>query len=168
MIHRLVLFVAFALIAVGCVSKPTMTLHHAELQGVSPAGIAMNVVLAVANDNVFDVQVRTVDVDVTVARQAAGRFNLVPNLWLPAGKTTLLGVPVVLPWSLLPAILSESLSAGVVKYHVRGYADVTATRALEIEKDGYQINEEGELPRSLFLSLGGQGISIGVGESPAE
>lgn len=166
MVARLLaLFVTLlaVLSSASCVEKPTMRIHHAEIQGVAATGIALNVVLAIENSNVYDIQVRTVDVDVSVANRPAGRFHLDPNLWLNSGKTTLLAVPVVVAWSLLPAILSESLSENVVKYKVQGYADVTATRSLEIEKDAYPINEEGELPRSLFLSLGGQGISIGVG-----
>jgi hypothetical protein len=36
---------------------------------------------------------------------------------------------------------------GVVKYHVKGKADVTATRTLQIEKDNYEVDEDGTFAR---------------------
>ena len=50
-----------------------------------------------------------------------------------------------------------------VEFTVKGRADVTATRALQIDRDMYEFEEDGEIPRAFLLQVGQGGLSIGVG-----
>src|SRR5689334_6871429 len=93
----------------GCVTKPVVTVHHAEVQGISTLGLSAVIVLRVRNDNSYDVQVRNVRAQVTVG----GRYPLMPidvspNQWLPAKQTTLVAVPVTIPWQIVPALIAET------------------------------------------------------------
>lgn len=145
-----------ALVA-ACVSKPTMQLHHAEVRSAGPAGIAMSVYLKVYNDNSFDVQVRTVRVQTTMQ----GRWTLpgveyTPNQWLPAGRTTIVEAPVMIPWPLVPPLLAETATSPVIEYRVRGNADVTAIRSLGIKHDRYPVDETGTIPRIAVVQAAGR------------
>jgi hypothetical protein len=136
----------------GCVSKPTMELHHAEVRTASPAGIGMDVYLKVHNDNSFDVQVRNVRVQTTMQ----GRWTLPgvaysPNQWLPAGKTTIVAAPVLIPWPMVAPLLAETAASPTIEYRVRGNADVTAIRSVGIKSDNYPVDETGTIPRIAVL-----------------
>lgn len=148
----------------GCVSKPVVSLHHAEVRAASLLGVGLNVVLKVDNPNAYDVEVRNVHAEVTIAgKYSLAPIDIAPNAWLPSNQTTLVGVPVVIPWTLVPALISETLGSSEVRYHVKGTADVTAVRALKIEKNDYPIDEDGSLPRQTLIQAGPGGISIGAG-----
>ena len=151
------LLATFALslaLASGCVSKPVIALHHADLKEVSIQGLDLKVVIQISNPNAYDVEVRNVHAQVTIA----GKFRLdpidvQPNKWLPAGETTLVTVPVSIPWTMVPGLVAETLGTPEVKYRVTGVADVTATRAFGIEKNNYPLDEEASLPRQVFVDL---------------
>lgn len=136
------------LVLPGCVSKPKMELHHAEVQTAGPMGIGMNVYLRVNNDNSFDVQVRNVRVQTTLQ----GRWTLPPvayspNQWLPADGTTVVQAPVIIPWPLVAPLLAETAMSPSISYRVRGEADVTAIRSIGIRSDNYPVDETGSIPR---------------------
>jgi hypothetical protein len=136
----------------GCVSKPTMQLHHAEIRSAGPAGIGMQVFLRVNNDNSFDVEVRNVRVQTTMAgRWTLPPMSYSPNQWLPADGTTIVQAPVIIPWGLVPPLLAETVASPVIKYRVRGEADVTAIRSIGIRSNNYPVDEEGEIPRIAVL-----------------
>jgi hypothetical protein len=157
--------VAFCLGSAGCVSKPTVMLDHAEVRAASFTGVGLEVFLKIHNGNAYDVEVRNVHAEVTIA----GKFRLdpidvQPNKWLPSGETTVVSVPLAISWAIVPALVGETLGSPEVKYHVTGSADVTATRTFGIEKNNYPVDEDGTLPRQVFLEASPAGITIGTGQ----
>lgn len=140
------------LAAPGCVKKPKMELYDARIQSASPVGIGMEVHLKVKNPNRFDIQVRNVRVDVTIA----GRHRLPPvmyspNQWLRSKSTSIVRVPMLIPWPMVPVILAETARAPSVPYRVTGHADVTGTSSLKIKRDSYPVDESGQIPRHALL-----------------
>src|ERR1051325_6583297 len=99
-------------LASGCVSKPVVVLDHAELANASFQGLGLTVVLRINNPNSYDVAVRALHVQVTVAgRDPLAPIDIQPNQWLASNATTRLAVPVVIPWQMIPALLSETLNS---------------------------------------------------------
>src|SRR4051812_41994442 len=93
----------------GCVVRPAISVHHAELRGVSTFGLGMVIFLSVRNDNSYDVQIRNVSVNVTFGRgYSLGPINFSPNQWLPSNQTTIVAVPVSIPWQLVPTLIGET------------------------------------------------------------
>lgn len=136
----------------GCPQQPVVTLHHAEVQGISTFGLGMVIFLQVRNENPYDVQIRNVHCNVTFGRGTPlGPIDFAPNQWLPSNQSTLVAVPVSIPWTLVPALASESAGALNIPYHVVGVADVTATRSLGIDRNNYPIDEGGFVPRALVV-----------------
>jgi len=153
---KLALLSVLSLAAAGCAETPRMRLHHAEIRSASLFGVGLSVVMSVKNPNSFDLAVRNVRVNVTFAdRYDLPEINYSPNQWLPAGQTTLVPVPVTIPFALIPDLVSATASSPVLKYHVKGSADVTATSSLEIEKDDYPIDEDGSIQRADLLGAAG-------------
>lgn len=150
----------------GCVSKPVVTLHHAEVRAASLSGIGLEVFLKVENENAYDVQVRAVHAQVTIAgKYALDPIDITPNQWLGSNSSTLVSVPLQIPWTLIPVLIGETLGSPEVKYHVTGTADVTAVRALMIEKNNYPVDEDGVLPRQVFMDASpAGGIHFGVSQ----
>jgi hypothetical protein len=152
----------------GCAKKPSMKLHHAEIQGVQigfPPSLAvqMTVVLDVYNPNSYDVAVRAVRGMVTfheryslpVTFQAGGE-----GVWLPADRTTSVRVPTAVPVDLALRITREA-TFGSVPYRFIGKADVTATRSFKIESDDYSVDERGEIQRQVIeQSMMSMGIPL--------
>jgi hypothetical protein len=149
----------------ACVSQPAVTLKTAMLRGPTPAGVAFDAVLAVENDNAFDIQIRAVRANVTVEGvRGVVPVNVAPNAWLASGRTTLVAVPVVIPWGMLPGVAGATLFGPDLKYTVKGFADVTGTRAFEIERDDYEFEDQGKLPRAFVFQAGAGGFGIGLGQ----
>lgn len=137
-----------ATLTVGCIKDPTMQLHSAGIRGASTQGVLLNITMSVRNDNSFDIMVRNVTTDVTLAgRHRLPTVTHSPNVWLPADKTTLVSVPVVIPWNQIGPIMATTITSPQVSYVARGQADVTATRALEIDVNEYELEEEGTFSR---------------------
>lgn len=149
-------FVAvISLVSTGCAKTPTLTLHHAEIQSASLFGLGLSIVLSVENPNSFDLAVRNVRAKVTIANRYELPIDYSPNQWLPAGKKTLVPVPVTIPYALLPDLANTTSNLQVLEYSVVGSVDVTATSALEVEKDNYPIDEKGSIQRAdLFRAAG--------------
>lgn len=131
-----------------------MKVNHAELQGVQlgfPPSlmVQVTVVLDVYNPNSYDVAVRAMRGTVTYNGRYPQPINWAPGgegVWLAADRTTQVRVPVAMPVDLAMTLMREAMT-GVVKYHVKGKADVTATRSLKIEKDDYEVDEDGTFAR---------------------
>jgi hypothetical protein len=152
----------------GCASKPTMKVHHAEMQGVQfgfPPSVAvqMTVVIDVFNPNSYDVAIRAMRGTVTfhdrysmpIDFRAAGE-----GIWLAADRTTQVRVPTAVPVDLALRITQEAMM-GTVPYRVVGKADVTATRSLKIEKDDYSVDERGSIARQqIEASIAALGVPL--------
>lgn len=131
-----------------------MKVNHAELAGVQlgfPPSlmVQMTVVLDVTNPNSYDVAVRAMRGTVIYNGRYTQAINWAPGgdgVWLAGGRTTQVRVPVAMPVDLAMTLMREAMT-GVVKYHVKGKADVTATRTLQIEKDNYEVDEDGTFAR---------------------
>ncbi|MCB9590673.1 MAG: hypothetical protein H6718_35025 [Polyangiaceae bacterium] len=137
-----------SLVVPACVSKPQMTLHHAEIRSASPVGITMQVFFSVHNDNSFDVQVRNVRVNTTLqGKYKMPYLEYSPNVWLPSDRTVIVDAPTLIPWLLVPPLLAETVTKPSIKYRVKGSADVTGTSSLKIKSDNYPVDEEGAIPR---------------------
>jgi hypothetical protein len=150
-----------ALGATGCVSQPTITVHHAEVRGASLLGVDLTIVLLVHNDNAYDVQVRGVRCNVIFGRGTTlGPIEFAPNVWLPAHQTTPVMVPVSIPWTLVPALASESAGSYSIPYHVRGVVDVTATSSFNIQRNDYSIDNDGFVPRQMVVDAARRMIPI--------
>lgn len=150
---RLLAVLALAFASFGCVKKPTMKLDHAELTGVRIAfppsfSVLMTIVVDVTNPNSYDVAVRAVRGQVFLANRyplpvdfrAAGN-----GVWLPAGQTTPVRVPVNVPIDLAVQVLREAAMSPSIAYGFNGHADVTATSTFQLEKDDYSVSEQGAL-----------------------
>jgi hypothetical protein len=146
--------------APGCVTQPQMTVHHAELRGVSPWGVNVMIWLQVRNDNSYDVQVRNVNVSVKFGRGIVLPVVYSPNQWLPSGRTTFVAVPVTIPLQAVPGLVMETVGAYGIPYHVKGSADVTATRTFGIERDNYPVNEGGSVPRQMVVDAAKSAIPL--------
>jgi hypothetical protein len=146
----------------ACVNKPTMHLDHAEISGVELAttppsvGIVMVVVVDVFNPNSYDVAVRAVRGQTVFAGQypLPVMYQAPPDgVWMPAGQTTQVRVPVTLPVQLALALMQQGLSAPTIPYHFSGTADVTATRTFQLEKDNYAVDEDGTITRDQMVAI---------------
>jgi hypothetical protein len=150
------LILGLASSSAGCAEKPTLRLHHAEIRSASLRGIGLDVYMTVNNPNSFDIEIRNVRTTVTFAdKYALPEIVYSPNQWLPSGESTLVRVPVVIPFMLVPNLVNETTSSLVLHYSVRGSADVTAVRALGVEKDNFPIDESGSIPRQDLLAAAG-------------
>jgi Late embryogenesis abundant protein len=160
----------FALVLIAaacgaCVSKPTMRLDHAEISGVQLAsippmpptlGIVMTVVLDVYNPNSYDVAVRAVRGQTVFAGQypLAVQYQAPPDgVWMPAGQTTQVRVPITVPVQLAVILLQQSFQVPSIDYRFTGTADVTATRSLQLEKDNYSVDQPGTITRNDMLAV---------------
>lgn len=148
-----------ALALAGCASDPTMRIHHAELRSASFYGVGLDMMLQVYNPNSYDIQIRNVRANVVIA----GRYSLPPlvfspNQWLPAGEKTLVRVPMLIPYMLVPRLIDESVNAPIIYYSVNGNIDVTAVRMLGVEKDNYPVNEQSSITRQALMVAAGRSM----------
>ena len=152
----------------ACAKKPTMKVHHAEVQGVQlgfPPSLAvqMTVVMDVYNPNSYDVAIRAVRGTVTFHDRYSLPVSFQPGgegVWLPADQTTQVRVPTAVPVDLALRISREAMM-GSVPYHFVGKADVTATRSLKVESDDYSVDERGQIQRHVIeQSIAAMGIPL--------
>lgn len=149
----------------GC-ATPAVNLQSATLSGAAVDGARFNAILAIDNPNAFDIQVRAVRANVRIeGSNAVIPIMYQPDVWIPAGRVVQVALPITVPWSLIPRVLASTATGTEVPFTVIGNADITATRAFQIDRDQYAFNEEGTLPRSFFLQVGGTSVlSIGLGQ----
>jgi hypothetical protein len=139
----------------GCASKPTMKLNHAEISGMSlgfppQVGVVMTMVIDVYNPNSYDVAIRAMRGNALLAEKYTLPIDYragPEGLWLAANQTTTVRIPVNVPIDLALRLLKESYTTPTVPFHVTGTADVTATRTFQIEKDNYSVDETGTFTR---------------------
>jgi len=154
---------ALLLTAIGlasCVEKPTMHLNHAEISGVAwnaqPPGVQMTLVIDVYNPNGYDVAVRAVRGQTVFVDQypLAVYFQAPPEgVWMPAGRTTPVRVPVLVPMPLCWTLLQQGFASPTIPYRFMGSADVTATRTFALEKDNYAVDERGAITRADMMAI---------------
>jgi hypothetical protein len=146
----------------ACAHKPEMHLDHAEISGVQLAtmppslGIVMTVVLDVYNPNSYDVAVRGVRGQTVLANQypLPVTYQAPPDgVWMPAGQTTPVRVPITVPLPLAIVLAQVALGSPTIPYHFTGVADVTATRTFQIEKDNYSVDESGTITSAQMLAV---------------
>ena len=141
----------------SCAKKPTFEIHHAQILGVTMnglmPGILVGVVVKVNNTNSFDIQVRNLYAQTTLAGiHQLPPISIQPNLWLRAKQTTQMTIPVNVPLSMIPGILASTLGTEDITYSVQGYADVTATQSVGIRLNNEPVNDSGVVKRSALLS----------------
>ncbi len=147
--------------APGCVREPLVSLHHAEFSGVSGFGVGLAIYLKVRNDNPYDVQIRNVHVNVVFGHgYVLGPIDFTPNQWLRSGQTTLVPVPVSIPWQLIPALAAETAGSYAIPYQVHGTADVTATSTFGIQRNDYPVDEAGSVPRQMIVDSARSALPI--------
>lgn len=147
----------------SCVTKPAVSVHHAEVRGVSAGGLDLFVVLEVRNDNSYDVQIRNVHANVAFGRgYGLGPIDYSPNQWLPAKQATLVPVPVAIPWGLVPVLIAETAGSFAIPYHVKGSADVTATQWGKFERNDYPVDENGAVPRQMVVDAARNAIPLPI------
>lgn len=140
---------------VACAKKPTMHLNHAEVSGVQlgfppQIGVMMTVVVDVYNPNSYDVAIRAMRGQVVMANRYTLPIDFRAQgdgVWLAADATTPVRVPVSLPVDLAVTLVREAYTAPTIPFHITGRADVTATRTFKIEKDDYEVDENGFIDR---------------------
>jgi LEA14-like dessication related protein len=158
---RAVLASALCLAATACVETPTVRLHHADFQGASLTGAQLDVVIEIQNPNTYDIKLRDLTAETTFAEKyALPPIVIHPDQWLPAGQATMVHIPAVLPWLMIPGILKETLFSPEVTYRVKGTANVTATRTFGIQEDNYPMDLRGTMPRTLIVNLGTGKVSF--------
>lgn len=158
---RLVMFLLIAvslLAGTGCVTEPAVKLYGARIAGVSPQGVTLGVTMKVLNDNAFDIMVRGVRTNVTIGGRMLPPVEAQPQQWLPSGRATLIQVPVIIPWNTVTPLISTTVASPTIKYRMVGYADVTATRALEIDFDDYKFDQTGGFSRAELVMAAGRGF----------
>lgn len=144
----------------GCgVSKPTMKLRSAYITGVVlPGNLQLTCEMDVTNPNSYDVAIRGLRGTVLLAgrHQVPVDFRAPGNgVWMPAGRTTTVSVPVQIPLFTAGAIGREFFNSSSVPFTFSGRADVTATSTFQFERDDYVIEEQGTIPTQQLLGGGG-------------
>lgn len=158
-----ILGIALACTSIGCVSKPTMHLNHAEISGFQAAtyppsiGVLMTVVVDVYNPNGYDVAIRAMRGQVIMADRYPlaldYRAPTADGVWLASNRTTSVRVPITMPLDLAIALVREGMSMPTIPFRVIGKADVTGTRTLQIERDDYSVDERGAVTREQMLAV---------------
>ncbi len=146
------------LVLSGCVTEPAVKLYGARIAGVSPQGVTLGVTMKVLNDNSFDIMIRGVNTNVTIGGRMLPPVQAQPQQWLPSGRATLVQVPVTIPWGVVTPLVQTTVTSPVIKYRMVGYADVTATRALEIDFDDYKFDQIGGFSRAELVLAAGRGF----------
>ncbi len=152
---KLLLLVALATapFAGGCV--PTVELRAATVRGPSPGGLQFDAVLAIDNPNTFDVSVENIDGTIRIEGvRGLVPMHAQPHVWCRAGRRTIVQVPVIVPYAMIPQIIATSVSNPTVKFNMVGRARVLATSTYRWQQV-HDIDQDGELPRNMFLQFGG-------------
>jgi hypothetical protein len=135
----------------GC-PTPTLRLNHAEVTGFGIVGINLNVVVDVHNPYSFDVNVQNVRAVVNVGNVSGLQVAFNPNLWLGASKDTTMAVPVTLPWPAVLSVLSSTVGADTIAYHVDAKADVVASRTFAIQSKDESLQKDGTISRAQIVA----------------
>ncbi|MCL2825076.1 MAG: LEA type 2 family protein [Polyangiaceae bacterium] len=138
----------------SCGSTPTLEVYQADVKAINLTGIVVDVMIKIHNSNGFDIQVRSLVAQTTIAGQyQLPPIHMQPNLWLPAKGTTSMIAPVTIPWQMVPGLLAATANNEKIPYRVEGYADVTATQSMGIKLNNEKLSDQGEIPRDMLLSF---------------
>jgi hypothetical protein len=156
---RFALVLSFVAVLGGCPKPPAMQLYGARIQAPSPLGVHMVLTMKVKNHYPVDLQIRNVRAAVVIARH----YQLPPivhspNQWLPAGTATFVQVPVTIPWHIVTPLLATTVASHIIGYQVQGFADVTAVRAIGIDRDDFTVDENGSVSRFDLVMAAGRGV----------
>ena len=75
------------------------------------------------------------------------------GVWMPAGQTTSLRVPLLMPVALGITLLQQAFANPTIAYRFIGKADVTGTRTFQVEKDDYSVDERGTITRDQIAAI---------------
>ena len=143
---------ALAAACSGCATKPTADVQNAIIRGASPQGLGVQIYLRVKNENSFDIQIRRVRGRAVIGGRWGMPVDVSLYAWLPSDSTTVVMVPLWIPWLMLPALVAESVGSPIIPWRLTGHADITATRLLGVEKDNFPVDEVGMLPREIIVN----------------
>jgi hypothetical protein len=156
------LVVVSAVASTGCVTTPTVTLNHAELNGVQMAvfpprlGVLLTVVVDITNPNSFDIGVRGMRGQVVMGEKYPLPVTYVPpppGLWLRAGQVTPMRLPVDLPVELAVALVREAFASPVIPFRVTGVVDVTGSSTFKVDKDNFAVDLQGTITRQQIAGV---------------
>lgn len=156
--RKLALGAMIALAAQGCglfggAKHPKIHVTGVQVKGVEvtlkPLKVSaqLDLMLRVDNPNDFDLKVRSVRGQVTLAGRQNVPIQAQPEVWLPAEKSTDVTIPAQVPLEAVVEVVRTSIKSDCVPYAFEGTADLIATSSLELEKNGYPFKKEGCLPR---------------------
>jgi len=143
----------------GGAKNPKIQVAGATLTGLDltlkPIGVnlRLELLLRVDNPNDFDLKVRAVRGQVTLAGRQTLPVQLSPDTWLPAGQTTELTVPAQLPVETALTLAREVISSDCIPYSFEGSADITATSTFKLDQDDHPFKKEGCIPRKSLLKV---------------
>jgi hypothetical protein len=158
--RRIVLMV-LALALAGCPPppRPPFELHSMRVMQLSPQGVSMSMFVRVNNNHPFDVKVRNVRANVVIAHQfqlPPVQYN--PEQWLGADASTIVQVPVLIPWAMIRPLVLVSAGSPVIDYRVTGLIDVTAVRMLGIRVNDHAVDLGGRMSRAELLGVVGRSV----------
>lgn len=154
---------ALALAALpACATKPSLSVHHAEVRSGSFEGLGVLVYVDVDNSaNDIDIEIRNLRATVTMA----GSYRLAPvdvalNKWVRSDKTTRIAVPVTIPWTVVPRIIASTAGSSAISYRIKGTADVTGSRAVGVRRNNIPVDEQGTISRRLVVDAARSGSPL--------
>ncbi len=148
---------ALCLLGAACVRDPTVRLDHAELNGVQLTsfpprlGIVLTLAVDITNPNGFDVAVRGMRGQVAMMDRYPVNLDFrppPPGIWLRAGSTTPVRMPVDMPIETAAAVLRESFASPVVEYRVQALVDVTGSSTFKVNRDNFPVDLRGSVTRA--------------------
>ena len=109
----------------GRPKPPTLTPEKAEITAVGPAGVHLELHLAVDNPNRIDLAARSVTGKLVLdGKYDVGVVTVAQPFRLTAGQTTRLAVPLVLEWKEIPVLLALAAMSRDLPYDVEGSVNV--------------------------------------------
>src|SRR6266851_3239357 len=160
--RRFLLTCVVAVSWLGCVSKPTMHLNHAEISGAQLAvfppsiGILMTVVVDVYNPNSYDVAIRAMRGQVVMGGNYSLPVDYRPpgnGVWLGSERITSVRVPIIIPLDLGLSLLRDTLPSPFIPYRLIARDAVTASSTFRVESDDYAVDEQGTISREQIAAI---------------
>jgi LEA14-like dessication related protein len=108
---------------------PTLTPLSARITSIGPAGIGVEVEVAVENPNAVDLAVRSVTAHVILdAKIDMGQMTIPQAVTLPAQQSKNLEFPLSVGWNDLPTVLLLATSNRTIPYEVTGTVSLGGDR----------------------------------------
>ncbi len=157
MARRLLLFALLSLLS-ACHPTPVVELASVRITKATQLGVEATMQLKVTNTMPFDVKVKNVRAQVTVAeRYALPYVRFDPDQWMPANSWVYVYVPALFPWASIAPLAAATITSDTIGYHVAGYVDVTATRLVGLQINDYTLDDDAQVSRAdlLFAAMRG-------------